>query len=359
MEAHKQAGETGKSENNENWEKRKSKAGGILQWTGKAAAGAVLSLAILMNSSFGAFSTAYAAGSAGITKPSQEIVQMQKNRLGISAHEVAFNPVPLKSGNWSGVYSLSKSKFIAVEATFVVPKLPAQKEFVLEKVWANPGGTTANGSNNTAGKKEHKTEYVKRLASMSVWAGIGGLAGKTLIQAGATVAVINGTEKAVAWTEILPANMEIINPSSFGVNPGDKIKVEIKKLGGGLGLNIWGIQLENLTTGKKFSDIVNYKSNGGSAEAVIEKWRLPVKHLKNGGEVNMVTKLPKFTKVQFSSFKVQEADPSKKIIEGELNMFKNKEQTSVKINRLDSTNCSFSVESYGRNINRKFLRGRQ
>ncbi len=33
----------------------------------------------------------------------------------------------------SGMYSVSKSKFTGVEATFTVPKLPAQKEFAIEK----------------------------------------------------------------------------------------------------------------------------------------------------------------------------------------------------------------------------------
>ena len=360
MEAQKHAMRVAEKENMKDSESQKKfKAGKMLQWAGKAAAGAALSLAILMNSAFGDFNTAYAARSSGITKPSHEIVSIQKKTLGVAQQKIVFNPAPLESTNWFGMYSVSKSKFTGVEATFTVPKLPAQKEFAIEKIHASSLETTADKSNNAPEKRGYKNEYVKRLVSMSVWAGIGGLRGRTLIQAGTTVAIINGTEKAVAWTEIIPAAMEIINPSSFKVDPGDKIKVEIKKLGTSrLDLDVWNIKLENLTTGEKFSDHVNYKSKGGSAEAVIEKWQLPIKHLKNGETLSMTTKLPEFNKVQFSSFKVQEADPSRKIIEGELNMLnmsKNKEQTAVKINNLDSTNCRFSVESYGRNINRKFL----
>jgi len=136
---------------------------------------------------------------------------------------------PGQSRNWSG-YVATGATFTAITASWTVP-------------------------NSTGGSPQ---------ASSATWVGIGGVRSRDLIQAGTEEEVFrDGQTVYNAWYELLPESSRQVN---LAVAPGDVVKVAISQQKSG----DWLIEIDNQTSGKKFTTTVAYRSRESSAEWVEE-----------------------------------------------------------------------------------------
>lgn len=97
----------------------------------------------------------------------------------------------------------------------------------------------------------------------SAWIGIDGFKNSSLIQVGTGHEFVNGNAQYYAWWEILPA-VETVIPHS--VNPGDRIKATITKVG----YSKWSITMRNLTRNWTFRTLQRYTGPQTSAEWIME-----------------------------------------------------------------------------------------
>jgi len=178
-----------------------------------------------------------------------------------------------KSNNWSGYNqgTLEKNgaQFTSVDGSWTVPTATQHK----------------------AGEAEYS----------ATWVGIGGgcvdanctVTDFTLIQAGTSQDVdSSGHASYSAWWEIIPApSMPIAN---FAVNAGDSIHVNITEGTPG----VWTITVQNLTSGKTFTQTAPYASTHATAEWIEET---PVV-IDNSGNVS-VGPYPSLSTVTFDNSK--------------------------------------------------------
>ena len=104
-------------------------------------------------------------------------------------------------------------------------------------------------------------------AFSSSWVGIGGTNSETLIQAGTTQYIENGTPQYYAWIETLPQTAELIPSQKLRVRPGDAVGVTIRNTGG----DQWQIKIENASAGQQLTRSVTYASCKCSAEWIEEE----------------------------------------------------------------------------------------
>ncbi len=104
-------------------------------------------------------------------------------------------------------------------------------------------------------------------AFSSSWVGIGGTNSDTLIQAGTTQYIENGTPQYYAWIETLPQTAELIAPQKLRVRPDDAVGVTIRNVGG----DQWQIKIENASAGQQLTRSVTYASCKCSAEWIEEE----------------------------------------------------------------------------------------
>ncbi len=101
----------------------------------------------------------------------------------------------------------------------------------------------------------------------AIWVGIGGFFGHSLIQIGTEQDTIGGKAHYFAWYELLPGpSVQIL---AMAISPGDEITASIS-LDNTL-LNLWLVQVADLTTGERFSQYFIYNSSRYSAEWVVER----------------------------------------------------------------------------------------
>jgi hypothetical protein len=139
--------------------------------------------------------------------------------------------------SWAG-YTVSRTTNAKVEAT------------AINASWAVPTVDASAGA-----------------AYSSVWIGIGGQLGKTLIQAGTEQDVTNGQDSYYAWYELLPSFAVRLN--SITVSPGDIMVASISLVDSAT--NHWNIQISDTTTGQVFSTAVVYNSTRSSGEWIMER----------------------------------------------------------------------------------------
>jgi len=101
----------------------------------------------------------------------------------------------------------------------------------------------------------------------SSWVGIGGTNSETLIQAGTTQYIENGTPQYYAWIETLPQTAELIPLQKLRVHAGDAVGVTIRNMGG----DEWQIKIENASAGQQLTRSVTYPSCKCSAEWIEEE----------------------------------------------------------------------------------------
>jgi ketosteroid isomerase-like protein len=135
---------------------------------------------------------------------------------------------PSTSNNWSG-YAAANGKYTAVTGTWTLPEV---------KITGSPG-----------------TE--------GTWVGIGGLRSRDLIQAGTSSTTHGGQVTYEAWIETLPAPPHTV---LLAVNAGDSVTTSITEQMTGQ----WLITLKNNTTGKSYSEPIQYQSSYSSAEWIEE-----------------------------------------------------------------------------------------
>jgi hypothetical protein len=157
--------------------------------------------------------------------------------LSILASLFANYPQSVSSLSWAG-YIISKnsnSKFevIAVNASWIVPKV---------NVSSGDGYSSA-------------------------WIGIGGQLDKSLIQVGTEHDVVNGQETYFAWYELLPSFA--VRLTSITVSSGDTMIASINLVNSDT--NRWSIQISDATTGQAFSNNVVYNSTRSSGEWIMER----------------------------------------------------------------------------------------
>jgi hypothetical protein len=101
----------------------------------------------------------------------------------------------------------------------------------------------------------------------AAWIGIGGQTDSTLIQVGTEHDSIGGQAVYTLWYEMLPADS--ISIPNINVSPGDEIGASITLLSGST--NTWQIAIQDVTTGKGFSQNFAYNSTRLTAEWIIER----------------------------------------------------------------------------------------
>ena len=101
----------------------------------------------------------------------------------------------------------------------------------------------------------------------AIWVGIGGTFGQTLIQAGTEQDSISGGASYSAWYELLP--FDSVTIAGMDISPGDTITTSISLVNSAL--NVWSINIGDLTTGQNFSQDLFYGSSRLSAEWVVER----------------------------------------------------------------------------------------
>jgi hypothetical protein len=139
----------------------------------------------------------------------------------------------VKSTNWSGyAQSAPNGTYTAIVDSWTVPK-----------VTTNPAGS------------EYDFD----------WVGIDGYSNDTLVQAGTESNDSNGTANYEAWTEIIPASSVVI--SGLTIHPGDKITTTVQETA----VNVWSMEVQDITTGKSGGRIVDYDANGADAETIHER----------------------------------------------------------------------------------------
>jgi hypothetical protein len=153
----------------------------------------------------------------------------------------------IESTNWSGavITATSGHSFGTVSAEWVVPNVTQVK-----------GVTTSD---------------------IAEWVGIDGYQSNDVCQAGVIETVqtsANGqvTVSCSAFAEWYPASADIISASSFKVNPGDKISVEVETTGAGATKATF--IFDDMTTGKTYDISLTAPSGtslkGNSAEFIVE-----------------------------------------------------------------------------------------
>jgi hypothetical protein len=132
------------------------------------------------------------------------------------------------SQNWSG-YTIAMQGVTMVSASWQVPQV------------------TGGGSSDA-----------------STWVGIGGIASKTLIQAGTDELLHNGSPQYSAWIEMLPNPPQTLN--ELDILPGDHMTVSITNKSG----NTWSISLKDSDAKQSLTRTVTYTSCECSAEWIEE-----------------------------------------------------------------------------------------
>lgn len=179
---------------------------------------------------------------AGAASVGHSFAPAAGHRLHLVSPATAFHTA--ESSNWFGYNqgALDHARFTSVSGDWIVPTAtshtPNNDEF--SSTWVGIGGgcpDTGCGS---------------------------GATDPTLIQAGTEQDVAaNGSASYNAWWEIIP---EPETPISLPVHPGDQIHVAIAETVPG----VWGIQINNVTTGQSFSTTTPYSGVGASAEWIEE-----------------------------------------------------------------------------------------
>ncbi len=152
----------------------------------------------------------------------------------LSSNAAGSNVFQMKSLNWAGYVSdINSSSASSVQGSWIV---------------------------QTAGVTSSPTYSAQ-------WAGIGGFADSTLIQAGTESDYYGGASHYTGWYELLPAAETPIG--NFIISPGDKMYVNITSIPNQT--NEWDIILIDKTTGVGFSITVVYNSSRLSSEWVEER----------------------------------------------------------------------------------------
>jgi hypothetical protein len=188
----------------------------------------------------------------------------------LSLLEATFNMIPdshtIASVGWAGY--------------IVASSFNGQKDIVsVSGTWTVPAVNAASGDGYS-----------------SSWIGIGGQEDKTLIQVGTEQNVYNGDGSYGAWYELLPALSTRID--NFNVSPGDRMSAAIALVNSDI--ELWNIQISDLTNGESFNQNFQYNSTRSSAEWILER------SLVNG----QITTLADFDSVTFNNCTVQVGDRS-------------------------------------------------
>jgi hypothetical protein len=104
-------------------------------------------------------------------------------------------------------------------------------------------------------------------AFSAAWIGIGGQSEETLIQCGTEHDSRGGQAFYSVWYEMLPDNS--ITVDQMTVSPGDVITASISLVESST--NDWLLQIEDTTTGQRFSQVFAYNSSRLTAEWVVER----------------------------------------------------------------------------------------
>lgn len=138
-------------------------------------------------------------------------------------------------------------------------------------------------------------------ALAAVWAGIGGQGQTNLIQAGTTASPpYLGTTYDRIWYELLPARPNYPLIRLIRVAPGDKIAVSIVQLRPPQ--ENWQISIDDMSSDKTFTKIVQYHSDGSSPAFVVED---PTKGL---GPSNPLWTFPHWGTISFSNMQIRIAN---------------------------------------------------
>jgi hypothetical protein len=100
-----------------------------------------------------------------------------------------------------------------------------------------------------------------------VWVGIGGYGEETLIQAGTEQEYVNGRSTYYAWYELLPDYL--VRVPSLHVRAGDTITASISLVDENA--STWSIEINDVTRGEHFKEVVVYNSSMLSAEWIVER----------------------------------------------------------------------------------------
>ena len=101
----------------------------------------------------------------------------------------------------------------------------------------------------------------------AAWVGIGGESEATLIQVGSEHDFVRRKAVYGVWYEMLPADS--ITIPNINVSPGDRISASIVLVNSDT--NEWQIEIEDVTSGQRFSQIFSYNSSRLTAEWIVER----------------------------------------------------------------------------------------
>ena len=119
----------------------------------------------------------------------------------------------------------------------------------------------------------------------AIWIGIGGEFDTSLIQCGTEQDYFRGSFTYSAWYELLPQSSRTV--MSVVVSPGDSIQAAIQLVNPSL--NMWSINVTDVTSGQSFQRNVLYGSSELSAEWIVERPTVNrvIAPLANFGNVTM------------------------------------------------------------------------
>ncbi len=131
--------------------------------------------------------------------------------------------------------------------------------------WSGYAGAVSSPATSITGEWQVPTVTATRGNSYSsAWIGIDGFNNHNLIQTGTEEDWAGGHAVYRAWWEILPKSETVI--SSITVHAGDIFTAQITKGSG----KSWTIEIDDTTSGKRFSITKNSKGAGVSVEWILE-----------------------------------------------------------------------------------------
>jgi len=212
------------------------------------------------------------------------------------------------SSNWAG-YGLLDDRFTSVSAE-----------------WTQPEVDCSNG----------------REANVSVWVGLDGVTSGTVQQTGTSTDCSEDgtTPEYYAWYEIYPAPMK--RAMTLAVHPGDQLRARVDALD----KQLYGLTLENLTTGAKFNLLLGrYGDLPTSAEWVVEPAAICL-------DSCVTSELAQFEDVTFTNIAAETADGpveldtyANQLVEFDLR--KTRRQKLADVTELATDDMSFGVSWLG------------
>jgi peptidase A4-like protein len=189
------------------------------------------------------------------------------------------------------------------------------------------------------------TQHAKHRAEpSSAWIGFGGGCPDPSCTAPSATLIQEGTEQDVgrlgkahysAWWELITAPS--VRISGFAVHPGNRIHASIVETPAGS--NVWAMSMRNLTTGKRWSQIVPSTSSHDTAEWIVET---PLTFGTGGaGLANM----PNLSRVHFDRARVNGARAGL-VRSQEMQLVDSKDRPVATPSRPDAENDGFNVCTY-------------